>query len=861
MRLHWADIFALITLSSLEIHAYDNEHHENFIPRRGAIYSREVDPTLKPQIDAAVAATANVPHYFWTGLLPPFRPRIDSVEVRARDAAARLGGTTLEDTVANIAMPPFSVQDQNAVDTWTYASELYANASQGVAYVYRGEQVRPGNVFDSAEFPLLQINPAVTGVYQILAHLDHEEQPTLIWPTQNPATVETLLEYQVATSCAAFSRSGLWQHQRTGTTTNFGTWTRSGWYYGGQASTTSTGAFTYSLVPEVTTDRPTQSAMAFWVDDNPSFDVQFATTTAFTPTSVNYGNGWIPYVTACPYGSDIGKMGGLKIRALPAGDSITFGFQSSTGDGYRLDLEEMIVTPPWAGGTVTSRQDETAIVEYIGSVDSGTMPNPENEGHSGAEINTISGFVLPDLSQNPNVVFLLAGTNDINNGDDIADAPTRLMALVDAITSALPTAAVLVGTLPLNGNADIEAEVETFNYNITQSLLRRAADGVRTYPVPMENIGPSDMADGLHPNDEGYQIMANSWFSALWQVAEWGWIEPATGDLSDGGGKEFCATNPVWYPQGEIANGAGLGPNGGTFNCLLDPEEEVCGCEFTEPNVLAGVLNIPPSGNCSDLNDNSTAVRFADLNGDGRAEYLWLDTAGVTTAFLNLGSSETGIDAGEVQWLPSGVIATGVGAHRYQVQFADLNGDGRAEYLWVHDDGSVEAWLNLGGPDDGPNAAKVSWFPAGTIATGIGEDGTGVRFADLNGDGRAEYLWLDEDGAMTAYLNLGSTTGGEGAANVQDNVILADINGDGRADYLTVTHDGGVAELWINGGGPNDGPNAAQVVWFPQGVIATGVGTSGLGVQFADLNGDGRAEYLDVNYLTSAVNAWLNGCQ
>ncbi|KAJ6490823.1 hypothetical protein C8R45DRAFT_765490, partial [Mycena sanguinolenta] len=125
-------------------------------------------PTLKPQIDAAIAATANVPHYFWTGLLPPFRVRIDSVEVRARDAAARLGGTTLEDTVANIAMPAFSVQDQNAIDTWTYASESYANASRGVAYVYRGEQVRPGNVFDSAEFPLLQINPAVTGVYQIL---------------------------------------------------------------------------------------------------------------------------------------------------------------------------------------------------------------------------------------------------------------------------------------------------------------------------------------------------------------------------------------------------------------------------------------------------------------------------------------------------------------------------------------------------------------------------------------------------------------------------------------------------------------------------------------------------------------------
>ncbi|KAJ7648750.1 SGNH hydrolase-type esterase domain-containing protein [Mycena polygramma] len=556
-------------------------------------------------------------------------------------------------------------------------------------------------------------------------------------------------------------------------------------------------------------------------------------------------------------------MGGLKLRALPAGDSITFGYQSTTGNGYRYPLQQVIIP------------ENDTILDFIGSVDSGTMPDADNEGHSGAEIAAIGGFLMPDLSQNPNVVFLLAGTNDINNNDDIDNAPARLMAIVDEITSTLPTAAVLVGTLPLNGDATKEGWADTFNSNIMQMLLRRASDGARVMPVPMESLGPEDMADGLHPNDQGYAKMADAWFSALWQAAEWGWIDPATGDLSTGSGKDYCSSNPVWYPQGEIANGAGLGPNGGLYDCSLVcvPESQQCGCAFTEPNIPEQVFPIPASGQCSDLNDNSTAVRFADLNGDGRAEYLWLDTKGVTTAFLNLGSSQTGINAGKVDWLPSGVIATGVGASRHQVQFADLNGDGRAEYLWVHDDGSVDAWLNLGGPDN----AKVTWSPSGSVATGIGKDGVGVRFADLNGDGRAEYLYLDENGAMTAYLNLGSPNGGLGAANVgwlpqgvvatgpangatRDNVILADVNGDGRADYLTVTHTGGVVELWINGGGPDDGPNAAKVVWYPQGVIATGVGSSGVGVQFADLNGDGRAEYLDVNYLTSAVNAWLNGC-
>lgn len=284
----------------------------------------------------------------------------------------------------------------------------------------------------------------------------------------------------------------------------------------------------------------------------------------------------------------------------------------------------------------------------------------------------------------------------------------------------------------------------------------------------------------------------------------------------------------------------------------------------------------PASGKCADLNDDSTAVHFADLNGDGRAEYLWLAANGSVTGLLNLGGPGNGSDAAEISWLPQGTIAPSVGAKRRQVRFADLNGDGRAEYIYVHDDSSAGAWLNLGGPDDGQNAAKVSWLAQGQIADGIGKDGDGVRFADLNGDGRAEYLWVDNStGAVTAYLNLGAPDDGPNAAKVSwlpqgviatgvgvshDNVIFADINGDGRADYLTIDFATGALSAWINGGGPANQSDAAKVVWYPQGVIATGVGTGGRGILLADLNGDSRAEYLDVNPDTSAVNAWLNSC-
>ncbi|KAJ6610677.1 hypothetical protein B0H10DRAFT_1953701 [Mycena sp. CBHHK59/15] len=804
---------------------------------------RAVIPALKTQIDAAIARTAGVTHYFWTGCSPHsgHESTLSSQGPRCSKALGRYDTRRYPFRYQYAYLGRARSRFSGYVD---YASTAYANASRGVVYAFRAEQVRAENVFDTLEYPALVNNPAVTGIYQINVHLQDEDQPMFSGRLNRQPLLRPCF-------CILLhlSRNGLWNHQRTSTTTNYATWTRYGYFYGGQGSTVNPGAFTYSIEPQVVASRPTQATMATWIATNPSFDAQFPTATAWEPTSINYGHGWVPYVTACPYGADIGKMGGLRLRALPAGDSITYGFQSTTG---------MVI------GITSNRLWNDARSRQRGPFWRRDRRNRR--------------FPYARPVQNPNVIFLLAGTNDINNGDDVADAPDRLMAIVDEITSTLPNTALLVGTIPLNGDPTKEALADTFNYEIIQLLLRRASDGARVMPVPMESLGPEDMADSLHPNDQGYAKMADAWFSALWQAAEWGWIDPATGDLPGGNGKEYCSSNPVWYPQGSIANGAGLGTNGGLYDCSLVPEAPgECSCAFTEPNVPEEVFPVPASGQCSDLNDNSTAVRFADLNGDGRAEYLWLDTKGATTAFLNLGSSATGIDAGQIQWLPSGVIATGVGAARHQVQFADLNGDGRAEYLWVHDDGSVDAWLNLGGPDDGPDAAKVTWFPAGSIATGIGEDGAGVRFADLNGDGRAEYLWLDENGAMTAYLNLGSSQGGTGAANVgwlpqgvvatgpangatRDNVILADVNGDGRADYLTVTHTGGVVELWINGGGPDDGPNAAKVVWHPQGVIATGVGTSGAGVQFADLNGDGRAEYLDVNYLSSAVNAWLNGC-
>lgn len=124
--------------------------------------------------------------------------------------------------------------------------------------------------------------------------------------------------------------------------------------------------------------------------------------------------------------------------------------------------------------------------------------------------------------------------------------------------------------------------------------------------------------------------------------------------------------------------------------------------------------------------------------------------------------------------MPQKKTTTGVGGTRKQVAFADINDDGRADYLYLpgvtspsgDNNGRVHMWLNGGGPDNGPHAAEMIWQPRGEIATGDGTPAYQVMFADLNGDGRAEYLMVDQIQAqfrpMLMGVNYGHMVRGQG---------------------------------------------------------------------------------------------------
>ncbi len=70
------------------------------------------------------------------------------------------------------------------------------------------------------------------------------------------------------------------------------------------------------------------------------------------------------------------------LRVLPLGDSITWGVGSSTGNGYRSPLGNKLVA-------------DGHPLDFVGTLRGGSMPDPDNEGHSGYKIHQIAHLPTP----------------------------------------------------------------------------------------------------------------------------------------------------------------------------------------------------------------------------------------------------------------------------------------------------------------------------------------------------------------------------------------------------------------------------------------------------------------------------------
>ncbi|WP_189162836.1 FG-GAP-like repeat-containing protein, partial [Sphaerisporangium melleum] len=536
----------------------------------------------------------------------------------------------------------------------------------------------------------------------------------------------------------------------------------------------------------------------------------------------------LPGASADHYAVGIGAMRAAAqpgdLRIMPLGDSITFGEGSSTGAGYRGQLWEEL------------KAQNGTTVNFVGSQHSGPIPDNDNEGHPGWLIDDIDRITDNALATyQPNVVLLHIGTNDMNRNVYPGGAPARLGSLIDRIFRDSPDVTLLVSKLVPSSDPIVQGRIFTYNNSIPDVVAQKQNAGKHVWLVDMNAVTVGDLVDVLHPGDTGYRKMGHVFYNGIRAVEEAGWVKPPPGG---GGGGQLGAPN--WFAHGNIASG---------FGAQLDPAPQ-------------------PGGR---PNGDTSIKHLADLNGDGRDDYLIVDDNGDVTAWLNGGNDP----AGSPTWNHLGRVVGGTLLASKSVVFADINGDGRDDYLVVGaSNGSILAWLN-----GGPNASASNgwaWNFQGEVAPGVGYPADRVRFADINGDGRDDYLILGEaDGSLRAWLNAGPSSSspsgwawppagpvapGVGVPGAQ--VRLADVTGDGRDDYLVIGTGNGSVTLWQNGGPSATSPSGWA--WDPRGRIAPGVGVAASSVRFAHLHGrvapndNAREDYLVMDDVSGRVDMWLN---
>jgi len=373
----------------------------------------------------------------------------------------------------------------------------------------------------------------------------------------------------------------------------------------------------------------------------------------------------------------------VDLRVMPIGDSITEGFKSTSGNSYRYELQQNI-------------QNQGQKIEFVGDQIDGTMTNPENEGFTTKETAYIASQAVPAAaSWRPNVAAILAGTNDVNGQDDLANAPGRLDSMISGLFNSAPDATMLVAGLPPSSDGTFNGNLQAFNKSVQSLVSNRQNSGQHVQYVDMSNLDPvADKSDPLHPNDAGYKIMGDNFANAIEDIMNKGWVtSPVASNrtIGSGGGARHGNGTPgappgpgKWQPQGEVANGGG-----------------------------------------SAL---SSFVQMADINGDGRPDYLVIDPNGSVTAYFNAGPNP----AGGWVWLLQPLLTRGFGRPGSQIRFADINGDGRADYLAIDDSGAVSGYLN---GDPNPNGIDWIWLPQPPIANGVG--GRAARFSSRTSTGTA----------------------------------------------------------------------------------------------------------------------------
>jgi RHS repeat-associated protein len=231
---------------------------------------------------------------------------------------------------------------------------------------------------------------------------------------------------------------------------------------------------------------------------------------------------------------------------------------------------------------------------------------------------------------------------------------------------------------------------------------------------------------------------------------------------------------------------------------------------------------------------DNPAVNLADMDGDMRADLVIKEgTAANPMRYFRMMPDGT--------WATKPVLfapgSIDVNLDDPNVRFIDLNNDRRMDVMYTGSKTTWQYWINLGADANGVH----QWRHLTGRAPVAGTFSSGLRLADMNGDGLLDVVSVTPDG-VAYWPNSGNGTWGDRVdmgqpphlGNLFSGVQLVDVNGDGWSDLLLI--ESGHVRLWLNHGGSFFEPE--QLV---EGTPSVDSHTT---IRFADLNGNGSTDIL-----------------
>ncbi|KAI2624838.1 carbohydrate esterase family 3 protein [Hypoxylon sp. NC1633] len=214
-----------------------------------------------------------------------------------------------------------------------------------------------------------------------------------------------------------------------------------------------------------------------------------------------------------------GFANGLPLRIMPLGASITYGWKSTDGNGYRKDLRDQLEK---AGNKVN----------MVGTNPAGKMVDNDTEGWGGYTINMVHDKAKEAVPKfKPNLILVNVGTNDCVQNRDIPGAGDRMTNMLNDLYKESPKATVILSTLIVNRNPEVQKRVQNVNSQLKALSTRFELFGKRLVLVDMQSDkGPKldDLnKDGTHPTDAGYKKMANLWYEGIKEADERSYLTEA----------------------------------------------------------------------------------------------------------------------------------------------------------------------------------------------------------------------------------------------------------------------------------------------------------------------------------------------